>query len=50
MSQQSATAQVEQKLLEVTANSPANFIEAREMHVQKSKHSREILPPKIAQK
>jgi len=49
MSQQSTIAQIEQNSLEVTVNSPANFIEIQEMHVQKSKHSRAILPPKTTQ-
>ncbi|RIA87317.1 hypothetical protein C1645_296319 [Glomus cerebriforme] len=47
MSQQSAKAQIGQNLLEI--NSPANFIEIQEMHVQKSKHSIVFLPPKTTQ-
>ncbi len=36
--------------LDAIVESPANFIEIQEMHVQKPKHSRETLQPKTAQK
>ena len=36
--------------LDIIVETPASFIEIQEMHVQKPKHSREILQPKNARK
>lgn len=46
MSQQSAIVQVDYNSLD----NSTNFIEIQEMHIRKSKRSREILPPKTTQK